>query len=48
MIRPFFITAFLTCLLFASYGSSVALASQASDASNIGFVLYTKVMRQEL
>ena len=32
----------LTCMLFVSYGSSVALASQASDASNIGFVLYTK------
>lgn len=42
MIRSFFIAAFLTCLLFVSYGSSVALASQASDASNIGFVLYTK------
>ncbi|PCJ47871.1 MAG: hypothetical protein COA74_10575 [Gammaproteobacteria bacterium] len=42
MIRSFFIAALLTCLLFVSYGSSVALASQASAASNIGFVLYTK------
>ena len=42
MIRSFFIAALLTCLLYVSYGPSVALASQASAASNIGFVLYTK------
>lgn len=42
MIRSFSIAALLTCLLFASGSSSVALASPASDASNIGFVLYTK------
>ena len=42
MIKSFFIAALLTSLLFASDSSSVALASEAPDASNIGFVLYTK------
>ena len=42
MLRSFFIAASLTCLLFASGSSSVARASEAPDASNIGFVLYTK------
>jgi len=42
MIRSFFIAALLACLLFASDSSSVVLASEAPDASNIGFVLYTK------
>jgi len=42
MNRSFFIKALLTCLLFVSCNSSVALASKAPDASNIGFVLYTK------
>ncbi len=42
MIRSFFIAALMTCLLFASGNSPVAKASEASDASNIGFVLYTK------
>ena len=42
MVRSFFIAASLTCLLFASRSTSVAVASEASGASNIGFVLYTK------
>ncbi len=42
MIRSLFITALLTCLLFALGSPSAVLASEASDASNIGFVLYTK------
>jgi len=48
MIRSFFIAALLACVLSASASSSVALASEAQDASeapeasNIGFVLYTK------
>ena len=42
MLRPFFIAALLTCLLFAAGSSSVAVASEAPDVSNIGFVLYTK------
>ena len=40
MLRPFFIAAALTGLLLTSSYTSVA--SEASDASNIGFVLYTK------
>ena len=42
MLRSFFIAASLTCLLFASGSTSVVMASEAPDASNIGFVLYTK------
>lgn len=42
MLRSFLIAASLTCLLFASGITSVATASETSDASNIGFVLYTK------
>ena len=42
MLRSFFIAVLLTCSLFASGSSSVARASEAPDASNIGFVLYTK------
>ncbi len=42
MIRSSFIAALLTCLLFTSGNSTVAMASEAPDASNIGFVLYTK------
>lgn len=42
MLRSFFIAASLTFLLFASGGTSAAMASEAPDASNIGFVLYTK------
>jgi hypothetical protein len=42
MIRSFFIAAFWACFLFASASLAVVLASEAPDASNIGFVLYTK------
>jgi len=42
MIRSFLTAALLTCLLFASDNSTVVLASEGPDASNIGFVLYTK------
>jgi hypothetical protein len=42
VLRSFFITASLTALLLASGGASVALASEARHALNIGFVLYTK------
>ena len=42
MLRSLFITASLTGLLWVSGCASVAAASDASDASNIGFVLYTK------
>lgn len=41
MLRSFFIKASLTGLLLAS-GGTQAVASEASAASNIGFVLYTK------
>ena len=42
MLRSFFIAASLTGLLLAHGCISVAVASEAPDASNIGFVLYTK------
>jgi len=42
MLRSFFIAAILTCLLLSSGSSSVAMAAEAPDVSNIGFVLYTK------
>jgi len=42
MLRAFFIAALLTGLLWASGYASAAVASEAPDASNIGFVLYTK------
>ena len=41
MLKSYIIAASLTCL-FAPACVSVAKASEASDASNIGFVLYTK------
>ena len=41
MFRSFFITASLTGLVLASGDASVALASEAQPALNIGFVLYT-------
>ena len=40
MLRPYFIAAALTGLLLTS--SYTSAASEASDASNIGFVLYTR------
>ena len=42
MIRSLFIAASLAGLLLASGGASVAKASEAQHALNIGFVLYTK------
>lgn len=42
MLRPIFIATFLTGLILASAGTSAATDSEASAASNIGFVLYTK------
>jgi len=42
MLRSFFIAVSLTVLLLASGGAPAARASDASAASNIGFVLYTK------
>jgi hypothetical protein len=42
MLRAIVITVPLIGLLLASGGASVAIAPAASDASNIGFVLYTK------
>lgn len=42
MLRSFFISALLIGFLFASDGSSVVTASEPPDASNIGFVFYTK------
>jgi len=42
MLRSSFITVSLTVLLLASDCASVAMASEAPHASNIGFVLYTK------
>jgi hypothetical protein len=41
MLRSFFVTVSLTGLLLAS-GGTQAVASEATAASNIGFVLYTK------
>ena len=42
MLKSLFIAASLTGLLWAFGCASVAMASEAPDASNIGFVLYTK------
>lgn len=42
MHRSFFIATFLTGLILASAGTAAATDSEASAASNIGFVLYTK------
>jgi hypothetical protein len=42
MFRSFLLMASLAGLLSASGGTPVAMASGASDAPNIGFVLYTK------
>ena len=42
MLRAMVLSAPLTGLLLASSGPSVAIAPAAPDASNIGFVLYTK------
>jgi hypothetical protein len=42
MLRSFVIAPLLTGLLWVSGCASVAVPSEASDASNIGFVLYTK------
>lgn len=42
MLRPFFVAAFLTCLVLTSFRASTARASDAPDVPNIGFVLYTK------
>jgi hypothetical protein len=42
MFRAFFVAALLTGSLWVSGCVSVAMASEAADASNIGFVLYTK------
>ncbi len=42
MRRSSFISALLAFLLLSSGGATAAKASEASDASNIGFALYTK------
>src|SRR5437762_13850302 len=42
MLKSFFLAASLTGLLWVSGYASVAMASEAPGASNIGFVLYTK------
>src|SRR4051812_19184400 len=42
MLKSSFIASSIICLLLASASAPVARASEASDASNIGFVLYTK------
>jgi hypothetical protein len=42
MLRAMVLSAPLIGLLLASSGPSVAIAPAAPDASNIGFVLYTK------
>jgi len=42
MLRSFFVAASLTGLLWVSGHVSIAMASDAPDVSNIGFVLYTK------
>ena len=42
MFKSFFIRASLAGLLLASCVAPIAAASEAPDASNIGFVLYTK------
>jgi hypothetical protein len=42
MFRSLFIATSLTALVLASGGASVAVASEAHPALNIGFVLYSK------
>ena len=42
MLRSFLVKASLTGLLLVSGVASIAIASEAPDVSNIGFVLYTK------
>jgi hypothetical protein len=42
MLRSFFITASMTGFMLAFGSPSVALASEAQQTLNIGFVLYTK------
>jgi len=42
MLRSFFVAASLTAVLWTSGGATVATASEAPGASNIGFVIYTK------
>ena len=42
MLKSFFITASLTGLLLAAGWASVCMASEAPDALNVGFVLYTR------
>lgn len=42
MFKSFLVAASLTCMSFASGIASVAKAAEATAASNIGFVLYTK------
>lgn len=42
VLGSFAIKTLLTGLLFGSGLASIAVASEASDVSNIGFVLYTK------
>ena len=42
MLRSFLVKASLTGLLLVSGVASIAVASEAPDVSNIGFVLYTK------
>ena len=42
MRRSSFISALLAFLLLSSGGATAVKASEASDASNIGFALYTK------
>ena len=42
MLRSLFVTTLLTGFALASGSASVAMASEARQALNIGFVLYTK------
>jgi hypothetical protein len=42
MLRSLFVTTLLTGFVLASGSASVAMASEAQQALNIGFVLYTK------
>ena len=42
MVRSLFVTTLLTGFVLASGSASVAMASEALQALNIGFVLYTK------
>ena len=42
MLRSFFVTTLLAGFVFACGSASVAMASEAPQALNIGFVLYTK------